>query len=509
MKEDKAITAEANDSKGADAGSSEAGNESVPAASPKVVIYSVLAASAFCAISGAVGFYLQAVAFRRESEKTVAAIVGTWEDALKRLAKDATPAGNSAAVGAKQTAAGQRALDLGAKALAAGRIDEALLYFINGVNHDPSRMELVQHLADAALKSKSVDLAERAIGVLELTTVQVAPDDMAVVLDRINDLRAKVAPPPILKMSPEDARKRFEEIQRSYAPGSTWEDAARVASGLSEVESLQQAIEISREDNDDDRYASTIQDASELAVSLQQIQGHIPLHRHIATCVAEMKAIAEEETPDVARFSSVSASAQGVLAQTWGTFHTLPKAMQDQLRTFPGQMKIIEESLQATTSVVPFARAIDLINAAKCNESGSYTERIRRIGEALEDAAQQGEAITSAQKRMELFKEIRSARDSQAGLEIERRAAYQQWALRCLNGFMIDWNNEMSISDAEAKQFFQKHGIAQIDETLLVPEVSRVLGRVMSCMTGELNAATGSQIEYNMAATPKRKLEAF
>jgi hypothetical protein len=94
-------------------------------------------------------------------------------------------------------------------------------------------------------------------------------------------------------------------------------------------------------------------------------------------------------------------------------------------------------------------------------------------------------------------------------MELFRRSAYQKWALNKLDAFMIAWNNEKSVSDAEAKNFFSTHQIAQIDESLLIPEVSRILQRVLQCMTGELNARDGSGIEYQMANANKKKLSAF
>jgi hypothetical protein len=442
-----------------------------------------------------------------ESGRILEATAAAKEDILRILAKDAAPAGNSAVVGAKQAAAGQRALDLGRKAIEAGQADKALLYFINGVNHDPSRMELVQSVADAALKSGTNELVERALGIMELTTMQVAPDDMSTVLDRIAELRAKVAPPPAPKLSPEDAAKRVEEMWATYGPDVVWNDGARVAQGLSEIEQYEQMVEVSRADVNDERYSAAITKSEELAEKLRYVQGVLPLYQHTAACVAQMKAIAADDAPDAARFSSVSASGQGVLAQVWGSVDALPQAMQQELRSLPAQMREAEENLQAKMSAVPLGRAVALINRAMEDQSGSFTERIERVTEASEGAAREADAVTSSESRLKLFGSIRAARDRLLELELGRRAAYQKWALDCLNGFMVDWNKMHSVSDVDAKQFYKSHHIAQIDETLLVPEVARVLGRVMTCMTGELNATDGSTVDWQMASTIKKRLE--
>jgi len=444
-----------------------------------------------------------------QAEETKSAVDSVRVDILKCLAKDAAPAGNSVAVGSRQAAAGQRALELGSKALASGQTDVAMLYFINGLNHDPSRMELVQRLADAALQGGSVELADRAVGVLELATMQVAPDDMSAVLGRIAEIRAKIAPPPVPKLSPDEAVKRVEELSQAYAPERTWNESERIAEGLSALDQLEETIEVSRADIDDPGYSAVIARCDALGDALRRIQAAQPLYQHVISCVALLRATAAEDSPDVARFASVSASAQSVLSQMWGGWDGLPKGMQAALGACPDQIRRAEASMQEKLSAAPNRRATAIIEGALANRSGSRTDQIRRISGAVESAAREAESIVTSGLKFKLLDLIKKARERQADLDIERRAAYQEWALERLNGFMADWNSRKSVSDEEAKGFFSKREIEKIDETLLVPEVARVLGRVMSCMTGELNAKDGSATEYQMASAKKKRMEDF
>jgi hypothetical protein len=431
------------------------------------------------------------------------------DDTLRVLAKDAAPAGNSAVVGAKQVAAGQRALDLGKKALESNETDKALLYFINGVNHDPSRMELIQKLAEAALKSGSNELGERVVGILELATMQVAPDDMQAVLDRIAELRAKIAPPPPPKLSPEVADERIKDLYSTYAPDAIWSDAEKVANGLSEIEFFQQMIDGSRADDKENRYSKAIRKSIELATSLQRIQGSLPLYQHVKACLVQMDAVVQTDPPDIAYFDSLGASAQGVLVQIWGGINELPTEMQKELLSFPAKIRTITENLQDKTSTAPYDSAVELLKRTEANRTGNFTTRIKRITESLDKVAILADKITSGKLRLQLFEKIRKIRDGLVMLELERRAVYQTWALERVNGFMVDWNNNMTLSDKEAKVFYRKHGIARIDETLIVPEVARVLTRVMNCIFGKLDAKGGSEAEYQMAASSKKRLEDF
>ncbi|MEW6259138.1 MAG: hypothetical protein AB1547_04455 [Thermodesulfobacteriota bacterium] len=445
----------------------------------------------------------------RELEKNVEATTSAKNDILRALAKDAAPSGNSADVGAKQAAAGERALYLGKKELESGQIDKALLYFINGVNHDPGRIELVMNVAETALKSGSHELVERALGILELATMQVAPDDISVVLDRISALRAKIAPPPIPKMSLDDAEKYVQKLYEMYAPDTVWTDGAKVASGLSEIEFFQQIIDASRAPAKDDSYLGVMGKSAQLATSLQHIERNLPLYNHVMVCLAQMQAIVEADVPDVALFSSLSASSQGVLAQIWGGMAELPSEMQRKLQLLPSQMRAIEEKLQEKISAASYDQAVALLHKAEADVSGDFTARIKRITEALEKATYEADAITSGKLRLQLFKRIRETRNLLELIELNRRTAYQKWALKCVNGFMSDWNNNLHVSSDEAEKFFVRHEIAKIDENLIVPEVNRILNHVISCLIGKLNAKDGARIEYLMAATEKKRLENF
>lgn len=430
-----------------------------------------------------------------------------WDQFLVALSKQVPS--SEASVVLKQTAAGQRALDLGNKTMDAGDAEKAMLYFVNGVNQCPSRMELVNGVADAAMKSGNKDMMERAIGILELATMQVAPDDVESVMDKITQLRSKTAPPATPRLSPDDAVNRITQIFKDYNPDLVWSDRSKLSAGLSEIESFSQAIEFSRKDENDASYDNSIKQAGELASALQAIQGTLPLYEHVKACSAQMNAIAESDSPDIARFSSISASAQGVLAQTWGGVERLPEGMRNDLNSIPTTMKNTEEKLQDKTSKSPYDAAVADLEKANADQNGNLTERINRITGAIEATSARFELITSSKMRLQLFKKMKETRECLMSLELSRRVAYQKWALGCVNGFMVAWNSEKVGTDEKATHFFEQNHIAQIDETIILPEVARVLGRVMTCMTGELNAKDGSEIERKMAAGIKKKMEDF
>jgi hypothetical protein len=287
---------------------------------------------------------------KTNADETFSRFEKSREDILTCLAKDASPAGNSAEVNKKQAAAGQRALDLGGKALEAEEFDKALLYFINGVNHDPGRLQLIQSVADAAMKSQNADLAERAIGVLELATMQVAADDMTTVLDLVAKLRAKFIPVALPTLSPEDAVARVEELWVTYNPDAIWADNGKLAEGLSALEYFEQSVDMSRTDGNDTRFSAVLTRSDTLAKNLRYVQSYLPLYQHVVSCLEQLKVIAGTSVPDVAHYSSVSASAQGSLAQLWGGSQALPTEMREKLNSIPGQLQDTQEMVQIKLS---------------------------------------------------------------------------------------------------------------------------------------------------------------
>lgn len=452
---------------------------------------------------------LQTAAFQSASAQQRTAIESARDDMLKCLAKDAGAAGSSANVAAKQAAAGQRALELGVKEIESGNTEKAILLFINGINHDPSRLELIRALADAAFTTDNGDIAERAIGVLELATIQVSPDDMPETLNQIARLRDKFAPSTVKTVSPEEALKQWQEIKDVYLPESIWLDSRLVGEGLSEIEFLGQQIDVSRTDGQDDRFASVLNECLELSASLQTVQTALPLFLHITNCISQMSAALNTATPDTALVSSLSASAQSLLAQIWGQMPHLPASMRSAFNKLPGQIHDKEVAFQQKASTPIHARAIEIIKRAEGNRAGTLTDRINRISSALDMAATNADLITARELRNDFFKEARAVRDSLLKLELERRYAYQRWALERVNGFMNDWNRQKIVNNDDAKKMFSKHQIAMIDETLIIPEVARILARVMACMTGELGAKDGSKAEFDFAASAKKRLEDF
>mgnify|MGYP003590532323 CR=1 FL=1 len=441
------------------------------------------------------------------ADKVIAAVNSSHEDLVAMLAKDASGAGASSAVGTRQSAAGQRALVLGQAAFASGDHEKALLYYINGLNHDPSRGELIDRVVDVAMMIAPSELAERALGVLELATLQVAPDDLDALLEKIASLRTRLAPPAAERLSPEQAVAEIQKISDQYNPDAIWKDPEQLAAGNAQIEFMQQLLEETLVSEQAAAYSDAINKSQELLERIQNIQSVYPLYHHVTACLSQMVEVAASANPDKSRFAALSASAQATLSQVWGATGSLPDSMKSEIEALPMRLDASEKQLQEKVSKPVFAKAVEDLKNARDDQSGTITARMRRLINATESAATQIEYITDQSMRMQLFDFIKKGRDAIAALELERRKAYQLKSLASLKGFLDGWNSNKSISNKEAWALFYKHNIPQIDETLLVPEVSRVLNRVITLMVGELNGSDGSWAEHQMASGKKNRLD--
>ena len=441
------------------------------------------------------------------TDKVIAAVNSSHEELVVMLAKDAPGAGASSAVGTRQSAAGQRALVLGQAAFESGDHEKALLFYINGLNHDPSRGELIDRVVDIAMMIAPSELAERALGVLELATLQVAPDDLDALLEKISSLRTRLAPPAAERLSPEQAAAEIQKISDQYNPDAIWKDPEQLAAGNAQIEFMQQLLEEALVSEQAEAYSAAIDKSQELSERINNIQSVYPLYQHASACLSQMVEVAASANPDKSRFAALNASAHATLSQVWGATGGLPDSMKSEIEALPMQLDAAEKQLQEKVSKPFYAKAVDDLKSARDDQSGTITARMRRLINATESAATQIENITDQSMRMQLFDFIKKGREAIAALELERRKAYQLKSLASLKGFLDGWNSNKSVSNKEAWALFYKHNIPQIDETLLVPEVSRVLNRVITLMAGEMNAADGSWAEHEMASGKKNRLD--
>lgn len=432
----------------------------------------------------------------------------TRDELLRVLSINAGPAGNSANVTMRQAAAGQRALDLGMKAMEAGNTDQAILFFINGVNHDPSRMELIRALANAALNSTNHDIIDRVIGILELVIIQIPADDISETLNYIARLK-DINITPLQKISSEEAKKRWDEINAEYSPEKIWQHSELISLGLSDIESLEQEIEQAQIDIDNDLFKRILKESEQLSKQLKVIQLTLPIYTHVESCVAQLSDAIAVDNPDQALISSLYMSGQNMLSQIWGQLQYLPISMQDAFKKLPNKLYELEFIYQKKIWYPILTSEIENMKAIINYKSYNYTTKINNIIAIQEKLMATMNLITSQELKDQFLIGMKEVTTALKDLTVKRHSAYQRWTLVQLNGFLTQWNDKLRVSDETAMEIYDTYRIAEIDENLLIPEVRRMFEHVMTCMIEKLGAKEGAALEYRQATSEKKRLEEF
>ena len=439
----------------------------------------------------------------------------------QELAEGATPAGSSANVDVRRRAAGERAVELGQKALEAGDAEAAVLYLVNGANHNPAEIQVLESLASAARSSERADLIDRATAVLELSALQVAPDRIVEVLGLIGQLNAipRKATAELPTLTPEQAKSEADGMLARHDPQFLWDNQESLSLAAADLASLAMTVEASQGASADPRYGQALESILGRKRIVDRLLAVKDEFEHVSRCLALMWQEVGRDAPDSEVFASVSASAQSVIAQLWGVAKELPEVGQESLRRLAKDCAGAEHALKEKLSVGPLedlrqkaagmksARAT--LEAQLAAGTGTITPCLAEHGLVMEYFGTHMDRLLTLESRDHALSSLREVRSSAVELEGLRRLKYNQWAMGCVNGFMAEWNRHNIVTDGEAKAMFQRHNVAQIDEMLITHEVSRVLARVMTCMAGELPAADASQVEYEMASGQKRVLEDF
>ena len=430
----------------------------------------------------------------------------------KIMARDSGSPGNSATVNSHHVAAGSRALELGITAQDSNEIEKAALYFVNGINHDPSNMELIEALASAAKASGISYLRTRSIGILELATMQVTPDQMNRVLFLIDELRELSEPVELTNLSVGQLSEKWTSIGKEFNPERIWNNAERVNDGLAEIEYFISDCEIFLDENNS---AVMKKQTKELEDSLTLVLVNLSAYSYTNSCVEQMEAISEmalvSNPEKEEQYKSLLISANSSLPQIWGNTPKLPETMRKKIEAFPLRISRSLLAFQKKTSQENYDSIKNSLIKAKEFKSGEkrISTRINRIKDSIQEAKFGMQKISYQPFAKEILVEINNSSKKIVDLDIDRRTKYQAWVIDICKKFWIWHGKEILFDDEDALKFFEDLGIAKIDERLLVPEVSSLLGRVVQEIVKEEEKKQGHKIQRYMASALKRSLNFY
>jgi len=430
---------------------------------------------------------------------------------IKILSSGAGPASNSVDVSVNQVAAGQRALDLGTQALELNQIDLAILYFTNGINHNPGQIELYDALVNASLQAGDNEALERAINLLEVSTLNVPVDDFEKLLQHVASLREAIVIEPINFISLSEAENRLKAIKTEYNLDEIWSEEQKLAEAVSMLEGLLDEIGYATLQEKAPKYDAVVDEAQVLMAEIGSLYRLSTLYTHSQYVLEQIDKLLESKKADRYLMVSLSTTAQALLPEFWGDSTKQPDSMKVAIENIPSEIAAREQA---------FGKLIAL-------EYSQEIEALKKDVESLETASNHTEAINKAEGLLQLVVSLAGeipdkdtqenlsaiAQDIQEKIKNEnskRMVAYQKWALTNLRGFLNEWNSSiMYRTENNALEFNAKYQLHSIDQALLTPDVSKVYGRAEMLFFDKISAKDRPDKEYEFAMADKKSLTDF
>lgn len=425
--------------------------------------------------------------------------------------KRAVPVANSAEVDSKQYAAGERALYLGNIALVENNQDLAQFYFVNGLNHDPSNLKLVESLVQLAAQSKDNDLIQQTAGLLELSLFKVRADDVAWVAEKIALLHESIEVESFDYVTPEVAMALLEELVNDFSFEDMWHDLSALADFISKLEMLNDEVALATSVNSENEYLKVIEKVTNQLESIRNINRLAVLYSYASDVVAEINELLIQEKMTEELFVALSSSAQMTIEEIWQFAFDAPIHIKEKVYDLPTQLH--EAKLDYLAQVArEYQAELDQL-AVRFEKIKSINNQTKKIEEAQEllsdlltlsnnvqDEAFQNQAIAINNSLVKLIEEA----------EVKRISKYQSWVANNMYGFIRDWNNiTLRVNKEEAKDLSEKYSLPLVDQTLLIPEVAVLYQDALEKFYSKLGKDEQASTKYQFATGPKRKITEF
>ena len=248
----------------------------------------------------------------------------------------------------------------------------------------------------------------------------------------------------------------------------------------------------------------------ETIFTYHSIEKFRPILNHVDNCLSLLKRQADKDKPSVKLAESVLSSANTGLATIWVRDTSgLPASMMKTIESYPDDFKVITENILNKSGEEGYRKAMVTLDHAMSVEKTSYTNTINAIKEDIKIVQNLMPGIQSEKLQAELQTKFEGINGRINDLQKQRYKAYQEWVLdNCDNAWRY-YDEKTIFVDSEAIEMFESNEIAQIDQTLLSPEVSSTFNFILGKILNELPGKATFELERKMAQNSKKTLENF
>lgn len=436
-----------------------------------------------------------------------------------------------------------------------GDLKLAKIYYLSAVNHAPSEFPVLKDYAELVFRDPSgtTDDLDRLKSVLQTSLDQIPPafitNATGLLAKTEGQLLAKLPPLPV--PVPMNWPERFEQFTKTNILEKQWTDLKQISQRL---DGLNEMVESLHEEQPGSN--TTKRAESELELTQRTLSG--------ASLIAVLDRIMNalnSSTDQPEKAVSLLQTAEATLGQLWGIesagwpiamrakIDQYPKEIQRrveivaEVKSRPYSQKVAEalKSAQLLTDLMsrllvsrdpddfPRRRAVTeefrargitiqtngalfLSMPIPLTKAGAYQRMCLHFSTALQSAEASRLEISSASGRQKADLETEIIR--LLFVEAKRRQldAYQKWAVdECGKAFELTkatWGGVGERNDV-ARIRFQATKLDQVDQSLLIPETSRLFNDVVGKFTAPMNGTGQFESQKQLAETPKKRLEEF
>jgi hypothetical protein len=396
----------------------------------------------------------------------------------------------------------------GREAIRKGQWELGQLYFVNAVTNAPRHVGHLDAYATAVLERDNIPLnaLDRLSSVLQLAAYQVDSGDVPAIISLIE--RAEQSRKRSLSVDEGmgGQKQGFDSIDQwdrlSRADSEIWKDALKLRAFLKSLEDF-----ISDLDEQDDSPDDLKTKATAELYRWSQIEQAAKQCSYIDACLDRLQ---KGEDLSSQRAVSIVQAAENALPSLWGINPSaLPSELKSKFDGYPERIRVLVKQIGDARSVSVLLR-IRATLAADPSRNADWKWQVQclAIEKQLKEAQGIATNLASTDALLEAQKLVERKSEDLKRCRNNQYYAYQSWVIKwCDNTFKDYMTYKSGLSEKDARHLFKKYVLAEVDQSLLSPEVSRVFNDVLSKLTVEMGAEALVSTEKEMGTTPKKKLE--
>jgi hypothetical protein len=414
--------------------------------------------------------------------------------------------------------ASRRALELAAEAQAAGRHEQAMIYHVSALTHDPGDAKLLKACAEFVFSVKATDaMIAQLRAVTQVVMYQIPPEDLPQALEILAKCEKATVDTVAVVEPLQDKPNTVIEEQLALVLNTPIDELVSDTTRLRErVEALE-------------TIAESLQDTPSIEKDLEgRVNATLKLAEQTLTAASIASLLdqyfknldATVET-DTVKSLSIVQTAEAAVAQFWSLdLPMLPKSLQERINAYPIRLKKSVDKIAEVRSA-PYLAEINKQAeraASSARPSGNsprigVSGPIQTLSTVYEDCFAQAQRahsqIVSDAARNQAEAILVSIRDRAVKVRKEQFDAYQKWVVGRIKAAFEEHHKEWWTTNDAIKKRFHDHDVVQIDQSSLSPETARVFNDVIGKFLAGLPADQVVAVEHEMSTVEKMKVENF